>query len=105
MMFVMTLSGSSIGVRDLARSSHIKSKAAPTKAVAGTSFLLSNPTSNLAMCGLTTPIQAIIPATEVAEAVPKVAKKIPRLLHFLTSNPKAFASSSPRERTLKIHLM
>jgi len=101
---VITLKGSSDEVKDLAISSHISNRDAPTIAVAGMSFLLSTPTIGLAMCGLTTPIHVIIPAIEVEAEVANVAKMIDKALYFFTSTPNAFASSSPKESMLKTHL-
>ena len=61
--------------------------------------LKSGPISRRATCGMTRPIQPMIPLTETAAAVIKVAAAISVARSRPASTPSARASSSPKVRT------
>ena len=79
-------------------------KIAPIKILAGITFVLSGPVSIRAKCGITSPIHPIVPLIHTADAVSNVAQIIIKFRTIVTETPSVFASLSPSERILILHL-
>uniref|UniRef100_A0A1I7WDM6 Uncharacterized protein n=1 Tax=Heterorhabditis bacteriophora TaxID=37862 RepID=A0A1I7WDM6_HETBA len=89
-------SGSSIGARVRASVSAASRKLAPSSRLAGNNRRKSAPTSSRAMWGTTRPTQPMMPASDTAAAVHRVAAAINVQRSGVTATPSALASSSPR---------
>jgi len=82
-----------------AKISQNKAKELPSKAVTGTSSLLSYPIINLAAWGTMSPIKPSSPAKLIALPANNDDRTIKIKRYLATFKPRDFAVSSPKERT------
>lgn len=74
---------------------------APNNNEVGNCLRLSLPTKSLDKCGITSPIQPIVPVTQTVDAVRQLAHAIKTALSLVTFIPSVFASTSPNEMIFK----